>query len=30
VPQAWINLMNTYKAQIIAGKLTPPATLSGK
>jgi basic membrane protein A and related proteins len=28
VPQAWINMMNQYKAQIIAGTLTPPATLS--
>jgi basic membrane protein A len=27
VPQAWINLMNQYKAQIIAGTLKPPATL---
>jgi hypothetical protein len=28
VPQSWINLMNQYKAQIIAGKLKPPATPS--
>ena len=28
VPQAWITLMNSYKAKIIAGSLTPPATLS--
>jgi basic membrane protein A and related proteins len=28
VPAAWKNLMNQYKAQIIAGKLKPPATLS--
>ena len=28
VPQAWINTMNQYKSQIIAGTLTPPATLS--
>jgi basic membrane protein A len=28
VPQSWINLMNQYKSQIIAGTLTPPATLS--
>jgi hypothetical protein len=27
VPQAWITLMNSYKAKIIAGSLTPPATL---
>jgi basic membrane protein A and related proteins len=27
VPKAWITLMNTYKAQIIAGKLKVPATL---
>jgi basic membrane protein A and related proteins len=28
VPQAWVNMMNQYKSQIIAGTLTPPATLS--
>jgi basic membrane protein A and related proteins len=28
VPQAWKNLMNQYQSQIIAGTLTPPATLS--
>ena len=28
VPQAWITTMNQYKSQIIAGTLTPPATLS--
>jgi basic membrane protein A and related proteins len=28
VPQAWINTMNQYKAQIIAGSLKPPAALS--
>jgi basic membrane protein A len=28
VPQAWKNLMNQYQAKIIAGTLTPPATLS--
>jgi basic membrane protein A and related proteins len=28
VPQAWINMMNSYKAQIIAGTLKPPATPS--
>jgi basic membrane protein A len=28
VPQSWIDLMNSYKAKIIAGTLTPPATLS--
>jgi basic membrane protein A and related proteins len=28
VPQAWINTMNQYKSQIIAGTLTPPATVS--
>jgi basic membrane protein A and related proteins len=28
VPQAWVNMMNQYKAQIIAGKLKPPATIS--
>jgi basic membrane protein A and related proteins len=28
VPQAWINTMNQYKAQIIAGTLKPPAALS--
>jgi basic membrane protein A and related proteins len=28
VPQAWINTMNSYKAQIIAGTLKPPATPS--
>jgi basic membrane protein A and related proteins len=28
VPKAWINLMNSYKAKIIAGTLKPPATLS--
>jgi hypothetical protein len=27
VPKAWIDLMNKYKAQIIAGTLKPPATL---
>jgi basic membrane protein A and related proteins len=27
VPKSWINLMNTYKAKIIAGKLKPPAVL---
>lgn len=27
VPQAWINTMNQYKSQIIAGTLKPPATL---
>jgi basic membrane protein A and related proteins len=27
VPKAWITLMNGYKAKIIAGTLTPPATL---
>jgi len=27
VPKAWITLMNTYKAKIIAGKLKVPATL---
>jgi basic membrane protein A and related proteins len=27
VPQAWINLMNQYKSQIIAGTLKPPASL---
>jgi basic membrane protein A len=27
VPQAWKNLMNQYQSQIIAGKLTPPATI---
>jgi basic membrane protein A len=27
VPQAWITLMNSYKAKIIGGSLTPPATL---
>ncbi len=25
VPKSWITLMNSYKAQIIAGKLVPPA-----
>jgi len=25
VPKSWISLMNSYKAQIIAGKLVPPA-----
>ena len=28
VPQAWINTMNQYRSQIIAGTLTPPATVS--
>jgi basic membrane protein A len=28
VPQSWITLMNSYKAKIIGGSLTPPATLS--
>ena len=28
VPQSWINLMNQYKAQIIAGTLKPPSTIS--
>jgi basic membrane protein A len=28
VPQAWINLMNQYKAQMIAGTLKPPIALS--
>jgi basic membrane protein A and related proteins len=28
VPQAWKNMMNQYQAQIIAGTLKPPATLS--
>jgi basic membrane protein A len=28
VPQAWIDTMNQYKSQIIAGTLTPPATVS--
>jgi basic membrane protein A and related proteins len=27
VPKAWITLMNSYKAKIIAGKLKPPAVL---
>jgi basic membrane protein A and related proteins len=27
VPQAWINTMNQYKSQIIAGTLKPPASL---
>jgi basic membrane protein A len=27
VPQAWINTMNSYKAQMIAGTLKPPTTL---
>jgi basic membrane protein A len=27
VPKSWIALMNTYKSQIISGKLKPPATL---
>ncbi len=27
VPQSWIDLMNSYKSKIIAGTLTPPATL---
>ncbi len=27
VPKAWIDLMNKYKSQIIAGTLKPPATL---
>jgi basic membrane protein A len=29
VPQAWINTMNQYKSQIIAGSLKPPASLGG-
>ena len=28
VPKAWITLMNSYRAQIISGKLKPPATLA--
>ena len=28
VPKSWIDLMNAYKAKIIAGTLKPPATLS--
>ena len=28
VPQAWINTMNKYKSQIIAGTLKPPVTVS--
>jgi basic membrane protein A and related proteins len=28
VPKAWIDLMNTYKAHIIAGSLKPPTSLS--
>jgi basic membrane protein A len=28
VPKSWISLMNTYKSQIIAGTLKPPATLA--
>jgi basic membrane protein A and related proteins len=27
VPKAWVDLMNKYKSQIIAGTLKPPATL---
>jgi basic membrane protein A and related proteins len=27
VPASWVTLMNSYKAQIIAGKLTPPAVV---
>jgi basic membrane protein A and related proteins len=27
VPKAWITLMNKYKSQILAGKLTPPAVI---
>jgi basic membrane protein A len=27
VPQAWITLMNHYKAQMIAGKIIPPASI---
>lgn len=27
VPKAWITLMNQYKAQIISGKIKPPASL---
>lgn len=27
VPKSWITLMNSYKAQIIAGKLVPPAVI---
>lgn len=27
VPKAWITLMNSYKAKIIAGKLVPPAVV---
>jgi basic membrane protein A and related proteins len=27
VPKAWITLMDSYKAKIIAGKLTPPAVV---
>jgi basic membrane lipoprotein Med (substrate-binding protein (PBP1-ABC) superfamily) len=27
VPKAWITLMNSYKAKIIAGTIKPPATL---
>jgi basic membrane protein A len=30
VPKSWIKLMNSYKAQIIKGKLKPPACLKGK
>jgi basic membrane protein A and related proteins len=28
VPQSWISLMNSYRAKIIAGTLTPPATIA--
>ena len=28
VPQSWINTMNQYKSQIIAGSLKPPSTIS--
>jgi basic membrane protein A and related proteins len=30
VPKSWITLMNTYKTQIIKGKLKPPSCLKGK
>ena len=30
VPKSWIKLMNSYKTQIIKGKLKPPACLKGK
>jgi len=30
VPKSWITLMNSYKAKIIAGTLTPPAVRSKK